>query len=439
MNAAGATDGHSVRRNLLSSSIGQIATMVLAVIGTVITARWLGASGRGVLALVSTGATTAAVALLLGSNQAITTFSARGELSYSRAFLVSAGVASFAGVSTALAIAIAPQSAVPNAGLVARYLPLGAAAVSFSVFQVALATGVGRLDLAALNTVVTAASLVVGYLAASSLGIAAIHAPAVACAVWVASQLIGDAVGWSVLRREIRVASSSRVRAGEFIAYSLAAFPAVVVGQLSMRGDILILGLLSSTAEVGVYATSTVAAALLLVAPSAIGASLSRPLGTAVEGRGQLARTGALASIATAFASGPLVVGLLVLFARPLLGSEFDELPLLVALITPGIALFAGAYAAGAFYSTALKRPSLNAIIATTTLVFDVVLLMLLGGRLGAMGAAVASSVSYAIGGVVNLVILWQFTSAEVAHSGSRFEMTALRSLVMKAFRRRLP
>jgi peptidoglycan biosynthesis protein MviN/MurJ (putative lipid II flippase) len=55
---------------------------------------------------------------------------------------------------------------------------------------------------------------------------------------------------------------------------------------------------------------------------------------------------------------------------------------------------------------TAVDRPGIATAIASITLVVDMALLLALGGPLGAIGAAIASTVAYAVHAALNLGVL---------------------------------
>lgn len=420
MNARGARIG----RNMLSSSVGQVLTMGLAVIGTVITARWLGATGRGALAMVTTGASTAALVLSFGAYQALITFVAHREMTLRRGLAISvvlAGIIALLGFAGAALLRDELGAAAP---FVLRYLPLGAGIVAFGLGQSALSTGIGRLDLAAANTVTTAAALIVGYTAGWALGLEGLAAVGFACAAWLVAQAIGDAVGWTALGMAGRGGKRSNTPLGGFVRYAVSAYPSAIVGQLTARADILLLGIVSTVAAVGVYSTAVIAASVIFVVPSAVAASLTQPFGEGDEiEAARLARIGAIGAIVSSCIIGPMLAGALVVVAPWLLGPEFAEIGSLVAVLLPGMAIFSAAYPASAFYSTALRRPIVSTYIALVALIIDIALLAVLGPLYGAMGAALASSVGYAVAGVANVIVLWR-----VSHAGRRVTLAEMRA-----------
>ncbi|TLM97490.1 MAG: lipopolysaccharide biosynthesis protein, partial [Actinobacteria bacterium] len=332
----------SVRRNVLASSTGQILASALSVGTTIVTARWLGASGRGTLSLLITGAMVLALLVCVGIPQAITTFTARGRLTFRRAGKLSALVAAgtlLVGIATAIVMVrrgdVAPEVAV--------FLPLGALAGSLSLSQVMLANGVGRVDLGVLNTAITAGTLLGAYTIGWLSGLSGTLAVVAACASWVAGQFVGDAVGWwKVYRasRDTRRVAAEPVAARELWRYAASAYPSVIVGHLNARLDILLLGVLAGTAAVGLYSTAVVAASLVFVVPSAIGAALSRPFGDhADEDAKRAIRVAAIASWGVSGLVGLVLWGAVMLLAEPLLGAEFASLGVLVGYMLPGMVL----------------------------------------------------------------------------------------------------
>ena len=392
-------------RNVAYSGAAQVATLLLAVGTTIVTARWLGPAGRGVLSMIVAGATVGSTVLSLGFAQAVGAYVARSECSTGRAFTLSVIVSVLAGALALLALGTLGRLIPALASVPLGLVPLGVAAVTLSQAQSAVANARGRVELGAANTVLTAGLLLLGYVAAWLFGGVLGEAALVASWVWLLAQSAGDIVGWTLIGARAGCAASGAFSAGEFARFSLISYPATLIGQLNLRADVLVLGLLASKAEVGLYATAVVGMSIVTMVPSSLGQALTRPFG---QDPAQ-ARRGLRIGIAGAV-WGSVAVGLVLAVAMPvlvplLLGRDFASISLLVAVLVPGMALFSAAYVTSGYYAITLNRPSLNTLVAGVALALDMVLLVVLAPRFGSLGAAVASSVAYACAGALNLVL----------------------------------
>lgn len=398
--------------NVGSSMFGQIVGTVLSVVGTAVTARWLGAGGRGELSLF-TSATMLAVGLIAGGvGPGITTLVAQGRLSPRSALRLDAVVAA-ATVSLLCAVgAIAHFGFAYPIPAWGYLLPFGVIAASLSGGQTSLALGVGRVDLSVANNVLTSLLMVSGYAVAYTLLGKSGAAVVVAIAVWIGSQVAGDLMGWVLVMRsrEAREAAPVPVPYRALIHFAGAAYLGVLIGQLNFRADILILGGIAAKAQVGVYSIATVAASLVMLVPTAVGQALSRPFGDASDDQSRtLLRRGGAVAFYSAALFGVMAVLLLPLVVPWILGAEFSQVTSLVWMMLPGMVLFAPAYVASSYYSVVLSRPLLATRVAAVALVVDVPLLLMLGPTMGATGAAIASSVSFGVAGMVNLAQLHRY------------------------------
>lgn len=409
--------GAAIARNVVSSSMGQVLSTMLSVCAAVVTARWLGASGRGVLSLVATGSLVTAIVLCWGLPLALTTYVAQQRMTASRAVAISVLV-SLCALAGGAAIALWMAASGNQTDTTALLLPFGAFAVSLSLSQVMLANGLGRVDLGVINTIVTAGSMLVAYMIGWLVigdGPAKIQ---FACVAWIAAQLTGDAIGWAFLKIEFRAYEpGTQVPTGEVVKYASVAYPGMLVGQLNARLDIIVLGALAGAAAVGVYSTAVLAAALVFIIPGALASSLSRPFGSKPDGAARLARLSAAAAMLSALGVGIVAVVVIALFAGPLLGEEFSDLAYPIGVMLPGMVVFAAAYPSSSYYGTALGRPELNTAVTAAALGIDIVLLLILGGRYGVMGAATASLFGYGAAGVLNLALISRFARPEAGWS----------------------
>ena len=228
----------------------------------------------------------------------------------------------------------------------------------------------------------------------------------VAVATWIGGQLISTAILiWYVARRSVGFGRPSLSLARGTLGFGLKSHIGRVMLLGNYRLDAWILGAIAGARELGLYSVAVAFAEALFLLPTALSA-VQRPdlvrasdaeavRKTAVIFRGALLVT-ILAAVALIILA-PLLV--LQLFGEDFRGS-IDDLRVLavgafgiVALKQIGNAL------------TARQLPSLASfgigVAFVTTLTLDVLLIPSLGG----LGAALASTLSYTLGGIVILLL----------------------------------
>jgi O-antigen/teichoic acid export membrane protein len=183
------------------------------------------------------------------------------------------------------------------------------------------------------------------------------------------------------------------------------------LGQLSavlyivlLRLDQAWLELAHGVVEVGVYSVAVWAGEILWLLPGALTPLLVHSSAGVVhvhERDRTAARAVRLGLGVTAAAALPLVAGAAVIFPRLANGGFAESVPALWALL-PGIVAFApGAVLAGDFIGRG--RPAWNAQASVVALAVNILACALLIPSAGAVGAAAASSLAYAIGSFVML------------------------------------
>jgi O-antigen/teichoic acid export membrane protein len=173
----------------------------------------------------------------------------------------------------------------------------------------------------------------------------------------------------------------------------------------NLKLDLLLLERMASDAELGWYSLAASAAQLLWRVPAAVGIVLwSENAGVALDRAGAL-RVLRLVRVTTSLLVAAALVlaaaaGVLVPFVY---GEAFTPSVLLIRLLLPGIVAM-GAFNLLHYDLTArgLTRPSSYALACMVA--GDVALNVLLIPRYGAVGAAIAASFVYGVGGLVMLL-----------------------------------
>jgi O-antigen/teichoic acid export membrane protein len=197
---------------------------------------------------------------------------------------------------------------------------------------------------------------------------------------------------------------------GRAIHFGFKAYLGHILTFLKLRVDILILGAFVSSAAVGHYAVAVAVTMVLPLVPTALGSVLFPRLARlgAVEAAAEASRTVQKAmrhAVAIALAGSAVLAVILIFAVVPIWGPSFAESRGLGLILLPGTAALCLTTVANAAL-IGVGRPdrvlTAGAIAAFCALVLYATLIP--AG--GSAGAAIASSVTYAIGAVLTLLML---------------------------------
>lgn len=405
--AGGAAEGRRFVLSAATTYATSLAAAVVSLLNVLITARLLGPTARGDIALLTTIATLTATISNFGVHQAIVNVSGR-EPHLRRALAGNALVLAAALSAAASVVLGALVLAFPGiTGDVAKPLLIFAfAAIPFLMGRVFLQALLQAEYHFAFANGIRLLGPLSGVILNGTLGIVGALSVASAMAAWLAGQVLGTLllVGF-VTRRMAGYGRPSAPLARRSLAFGGQTHVSHVLGIGSWRLDQWIVGALAGSRELGLYSVAVAWAEALFLLPTAL-ATVQRPdlVRAARERAGRQAaavfRVGALITL-------PLIVVLML--AAPLLcagvfGDEFrgsiDDLRVLapgaigvIALKLLGDALIA-------------QRRPLPATVATAvglvcTIVLDVALIPSYGG----LGAAIASTAAYSLGGLAAAVV----------------------------------
>jgi O-antigen/teichoic acid export membrane protein len=179
------------------------------------------------------------------------------------------------------------------------------------------------------------------------------------------------------------------------ITYGLKFHISVLAGAIIFRADLLVVNHFRTPEEAGVYSVATQFGMMLMLLPSVI-ATLLFPRVTAEqdahgETTWQVTKHTALIMLVCCLAAVPLS------FLLPLVyGAAFSEVTTLLLILLPGVYLI-GVESVLVQHFSALGLPRTIPIYWVVTLVVNLVLVFALVPQLGAYGAAIASTLSYAL------------------------------------------
>jgi O-antigen/teichoic acid export membrane protein len=382
-----------------------LATRLLMIVNSVaagiIVAHWLGAEGLGKLAVINVAVTTIVQLGSFGLPSSNTYFISQDRAHFRAATINSLLFATVIGSVLALALSVVASFRPDWFGFVPpELIRIAAISIPFQLvtligLNILLAVGKIRefnlLDLVAQSFVLINALVV---LIVFSLGLVSLvklnTATSVLVSIVIAVLLVS--AGKSLLDSRWR-ADAALLR--RMITYGLKFHISVLSGAIIFRADLLVVNLLRGPAEAGVYSVATQFSLLLMLLPGVI-ATLLFPRVTAEQDKyGEttwvVTKHTALIMLACCLAAVPFS------FLLPLVyGQAFSEATGLLLILLPGVYLV-GLESVLVQHFNALGLPRTIPVYWLVTLVVNLVLVFALVPQFGAYGAAIASTVSYAL------------------------------------------
>lgn len=232
-----------------------------------------------------------------------------------------------------------------------------------------------------------------------------------ATAAYLAGSLLAIGISLFVIGRQVRLQSTGPVQlfdsrlARESLSYGLKSYLQNLVGHLTYRLDIYLMALFIDSRDVAFYSIAVSIAELAWYIPNSVGIVLFPKLSNEVEERihpltAEVCRhTFVVTLLATA---GVIIAGIIGI---PLLyGVEYRPSILPLLALGPGIVVMS-LYKVLTRNFSSRNRQQVSVIIALSGLALNIVLNLLLIPRLGAIGAALASSCAYTVMSVALLIV----------------------------------
>jgi O-antigen/teichoic acid export membrane protein len=395
--------GHRVvaptRVGILGASANTLVTTLLGsgagIVLGIVMARALGPGGKGTVDLMVAVAGLASLAfgfsMASGITYQVARRAIRGELVPSFGSLA----AVLLGVVTLVVLGVfreplASAHIVPNSGI--ALLVLGAVLTAFTFYQ-----SLTRAALAGAQRIVHANNVdLIGRVLSVSAGFAVAAwsaSPEAFLIVLIASAALSASWQTASLRPRGR---PTRAEATGVMRYSVPSYAANLLQFLNYRLDLFLVAAFWGSADVGLYAVAGSLVQLIWLIYRSAAAVLFPALAAGQIDEHALGRLAEAARLATVLAAlGALALGAAATIGLTMVyGNEFQGSVLPLLLLLPGAVALTPAGVAAAFF-LASGRPHVNALISAggfiVTLVGDLVLIP----RLGIVGAAVASSLSY--------------------------------------------
>ena len=393
------------------------ATRLLMIFNSVaagiIVARWLGADGVGQLAVINVAVATIVQLGSFGLPSSNTYFIAQDHAHFRAAAMNSLVFALGVGALLALGLSAVASLRPDWFGFVSpELIHVAAISIPFQLIaliglNILLAVGKLRefnlLDLAGQSFVLINAVLVLLILK---------HGLALLVTLNTVASILVSAIIILLLVISGRSLVQSRWRADiallrRMIGYGLKFHISILAGAIIIRADLLVVNHFRGAAEAGVYSVASQFALLLMLLPGVIATLLFPRVTSEQDARGettcQVSRYTTFIMFLCCLAAVPFSLVLPFVYGR-----AFSDATRLLLILLPGVYLM-GLESVLVQHFNALGLPRAIPLYWLATLVINLILVFALVPRFGAPGAAIASSVSYAM--IFALVALHFHTS----------------------------
>jgi O-antigen/teichoic acid export membrane protein len=391
----------------------RLLMIVNSVVAGVIVARWLGAQGVGELAVINVAVTTIVQLGSFGLPSSNTYFIAKDQAHFRAAAINSLLFALVIGSVLAIVLIDLASFRPDWFGFVSPDLiRIAAISIPFQLLtliglNILLAVGKIRefnlLDLLGQSFVLINAVVVLILLRQRLEGLVKLNAlTSILVGVVVAALLV--ATGKKVLGSQWRGDAALLRR---MIAYGLKFHISILAGAIIFRADLFVVNYFRGSAEAGVYSVATQFSLLLMLLPGVIATLLFPRVTAEQDPRGEttsaITRQTAVIMFLCCLATVP------VSFVLPwVYGPAFSGVTALLLILLPGVYLV-GLESVLVQHFNALGLPRRIPIYWLVTLVVNLVLVFTLVPRLGAQGAAIASTLSYAL---IFCLVAWHFRAS---------------------------
>jgi O-antigen/teichoic acid export membrane protein len=385
--------------------LSQVVPFALAAITTFATAGILGTADRGRLALIlSTGGLIGAIGFL-SLHVGIVHATVRGDRTATRrGWSVGASIAIavlVVGVVGGFFIPLSADSATLYGRYTVVFAAIGGALVLFNLVVLRTRQGLG-----ASRTFRNAWFIQSAVFPLIGLPVAVItHDPYAVAVCWFIALVASTIYAAFRTGHEVNAAEPLHVPTRSIVATALASHVAVLGQQLLFRGDIVVLGFFVSAQQLGIYSVAAPIAGMIWVfseALSLLAFDTGGKVQTAEEARSRRRRLVAINAIVGGI--GAVIVGLLSWLLIPLfLPAYVDAIPLILILL-PGVVVqgYARITLSSVLTSGDRRAPLW---IGVGSALLSVVYIPL-SALLGIVGAAIASTIIYALQSVLVAIVV---------------------------------
>ena len=395
--AAPAQPQRSRAQNFFESFGAWVVGAVVALLGTIVQARILGVSGRGQVVFLTVLMNLTMFVSMFGVHNSHANIlgqepeRARNVTTNSVVFalVLSTVIAALAG----LILAIIPSKVMQQVGWPLTLFALG------GVWILVLQTYLRSLAIAQYQFRIANGSMLVvpvfTLLVNVGLGIAGALTVSLALAAWIVGQAIALVILLVWVRREIGFGPFDRRLAGRSFSFGAKNHLSTTMQLANFRLDQLFVGGIGGSATLGIYSVAVALAETMFYLPE-VASQIQRPDLVRAEKKN--------AAADAAFGLRITLIALAPLLVNGLFGSEFSAATAQLRVLVPG----AIGVATVKLLSSALvsqNHPLASSIAIAFSLATTITLDLLLIPAHGGMGAAIASTTAYWVGGLLTAVV----------------------------------
>jgi O-antigen/teichoic acid export membrane protein len=388
----------------------------IGIINGILLARLLGPAGKGDYYILVLVPATAMVLLQLGLPQAFNFYAARGQTARigTRALVLTAGLTVAAILGLAVLLPLLRESILQDVTLeqvVFAYLAFPLAL--YATFTTGIVMGRRAVRwYAGIKIAYPIASTVLLVVFLVGLGPSVEGAIAVFL-IATAIQAVGFAFGAASVTRAVDQPDSATYR--DLVGYGLRFYPASLSGFFEYRADAFLIAFLiaDASADLGYYSMAVGLAEMVFFFPRAV-SSLFFPhvAGSSREDSDRQVAVVARVTLLVSAVGATMLVPAAALMITILLPAFSPSLVPLVVLL-PGVVALSGANVVGS-YLRGIGRPGLPSLVSLVALAVNIVANLVLIPRLGIVGAAAASLISYTLSSFSLSLIAARFTGTPV-------------------------
>lgn len=402
-------------RSFSSQVVGTLLARIVmagASVGTsLVVARWLGADALGAFAVLNVATIVAVQVGCAGMPLASTYFIAQERRNAPRVWANALLFAFVVGSALALAIiGLAATNAELFGDIPLAFVTIVALSIPFQLANLlALHVLLGVEAVSRFNVLEAAAPLLIFLNSIVVLTLAGEELPAFLALNTAGAVALTVLSMWTIRRSTENIEGAQRLRPdGELFrrmaGYSLKFYILTLAPVVLFRFDLLIVKYFRTWAEAGVYSVAAQVATMLMLVPLAVSTVLFPRVAAEGDASGEFAckvtRHAAFVMLLLCAMAVPLGFALPAIY-----GADFTEASVQLFILLPGVFLI-GIQSVLVQHLNATDRTNAIPLFWITTLAVNIAINLALVPRYGARGAALSSTVSYAL---IFLLVIWRF------------------------------
>ena len=394
----------------------QIVGALVGILNGILLARLLGPAGKGDYYLLILLPSTAMVLVQFGLPQAVSFYTARGRTAgiMSRTFVLTVALSVGALLAVALLLPFLQDAILHGISLDQFLVPLVALPIAVSAtFTTAII--MGRRAVRWYSGINIAYPIGTGLLLVA-LGVLGPSVMGALVVYLIAITMRAIALAIGARRVSADNAGAESVSYRELVRYGLRVYPASLTGFFIYRVDAYLIAflLVAPAVQLGYYSMAVGLAEMVFFFPNAV-SNLFFPH-VAGSTREESDRQVAMVSRVTLLVTGAFALALIPAAAVMIWVVLPDFGPALPALIVllPGVVALSLAKVVGAFV-VGIGRPEIDSYVSVGALIVNIIANLILIPRLGIVGAAAASLISYSLTSLLLTLAAARFTTTSVA------------------------